>query len=42
LQSIATGEPACDLDTEELVQSLRAAGSYLPQPALSKTMTRSG
>ncbi len=42
LQSIATGQPACDLDTEELVLSLRAAGSYLPQPTLSKTMTRSG
>jgi hypothetical protein len=41
VQSIATGEPACDLDTERLVESLRAAGCYLPQPTLSKTMTRS-
>ncbi len=41
MQSIATGEPACDLDTEQLVLSLRAAGSYLPQPTLSKAMTRS-
>jgi hypothetical protein len=40
VQSIRTGEPACDLDTEQLVLSLRAAGAYLPQPKLSKTMTR--
>jgi len=40
VQSIATGEPACDLDTERLVLTLRAAGCYLPQPTLSKTMTR--
>lgn len=40
VQSIATGEPACDLDTERLVETLRAAGSYLPQQTLSKTMTR--
>ena len=41
VQSIATGEPGCDLDTEKLVETLRGAGSYLPQPALSRTMTRS-
>ena len=29
-----------DLDTEELVLTLRAAGAYLPQQQLSKTMTR--
>ena len=40
VKSIRTGEPGCDLDTEVLVESLRAAGSYLPQPTLSKTMTR--
>ena len=40
VQSMRTGQPACDLDTWELVESLRAAGSYLPQPTLSKTMTR--
>jgi hypothetical protein len=40
VQSIRTSEPACDLDTERLVLSLRAAGAYLPQPKLSKTMTR--
>jgi hypothetical protein len=41
-QSLDTGEPACDLDTERLVESLRAWGSYLPQASLSRTMTRSG
>jgi hypothetical protein len=40
VQSMRTGEPACDLDTWELVESLRAAGSYLPQQSLSRTMTR--
>jgi hypothetical protein len=41
MQSMQTGQPACDLDTWALVESLRAAGSYLPQPTLSRTMTRS-
>jgi hypothetical protein len=40
VQSMRTGQPACDLDTWELVESLRAAGSYLPQETLSRTMTR--
>ena len=40
VQSIRTGQPACDLDTEALVETLRAAGAYLPQQTLSKTMTR--
>ncbi len=40
VQSIRTGEPACDLDTEQLVITLRANGAYLPQRELSKTMTR--
>lgn len=39
-QSIQTGQPGCDLDTEELVNRLRSAGCYLPQTTLSKTMTR--
>ena len=39
-QSIKTGQPACDLDTEQLVTTLREAGAYLPQTQLSKTMTR--
>ncbi|MBN9083375.1 MAG: FAD-dependent oxidoreductase [Rhizobiales bacterium 62-17] len=40
VQSIATGQPACDLDTEDLVLRLREQGANLPQPTLSKTMTR--
>jgi hypothetical protein len=39
-QSIATGQPACDLDTRVLVETLRGAGAYLPQAALSASMTR--
>lgn len=39
-QSIATGQPACDLDTQALVETLRSAGAYLPQETLSLTMTR--
>jgi hypothetical protein len=41
VQSIATGQPACDLDTAQLVTRLRQGGAYLPQEALDKTMTRS-
>jgi FAD dependent oxidoreductase len=40
VQSIRTGEPACDLDTEQLVIALRENGAYLPQRELSRTMTR--
>jgi hypothetical protein len=40
VQSVRTGQPACDLNTAELVQTLRDAGAYLPQKGLSKTMTR--
>jgi hypothetical protein len=40
VQSIRTEQPACDLDTEMLVETLRAAGAYLQQPTLSRTMTR--
>jgi hypothetical protein len=39
-QSIASGEPACDLDTQVLVEKLRAHGAYLPQKTLARTMTR--
>lgn len=39
-QSVATGQPACDLDTQVLVERLREAGAYLPQQTLSRTMTR--
>lgn len=40
VQSIRTGQPACDLDTWELVETLRQQGAYLPQTTLSRTMTR--
>jgi hypothetical protein len=40
VQSVRTGESACDLDTKQLVETLRDAGAYLPQKELSKTMTR--
>jgi hypothetical protein len=40
VQSIRTGQPANDLDTEQLVLTLRQAGANLPQPTTSKTMTR--
>lgn len=40
VQSIRTGQPACDLDTWMLVESLRKAGAYLPQETLSRRMTR--
>ena len=39
-QHIATGQPACDLDTEALVTTLRGQGAFLPQKALSPKMTR--
>ena len=40
VQSIKTGQPANDLDTEMLVTTLRDAGAFLPQKTLSKKMTR--
>lgn len=40
VQSIRTGQPANDLNTETLVNTLRDAGVLLPQKTLSKTMTR--
>lgn len=39
VQSIATGQPACDLDTAQLVETLRQRGAYLPQRELRKAMT---
>ncbi len=39
-QSVRTGQPGCDLDTQALVETLRQQGAYLPQKALSRTMTR--
>ncbi|HVG52013.1 MAG TPA: FAD-dependent oxidoreductase [Xanthobacteraceae bacterium] len=40
VQSIRTGQPACDLDTQALVTTLRENGAYLPQKTLSREMTR--
>jgi len=40
VQSMRTGQPACDLDTGTLVETLRNAGGYLPQAQLSKQITR--
>jgi hypothetical protein len=40
VQSIHTGQPACDLDTAELIGTLRRAQAYLPQPHTARTMTR--
>lgn len=40
-QSLRTGQPANDLDTQTLVGTLRDAGAYLPQAELSRHMTRS-
>ena len=39
VQSIRRNQPACDLDTAALVQTLRESGAYLPQETLSATMT---
>jgi ribulose 1,5-bisphosphate synthetase/thiazole synthase len=39
-QSIATGQPANDLDTAALVEALRRNGAYLPQQQLARAMTR--
>ncbi|HEX4750680.1 MAG TPA: FAD-dependent oxidoreductase [Bryobacteraceae bacterium] len=40
VQSVKTGQPAYDLDTAQLVSTLRKAGANLPQETLSKQMTR--
>ena len=41
VQSARTGQPACDLDTKMLVETLRAASAYLPQTELREKMSRS-
>lgn len=41
MQSVVTGQAACDLDTEALVKTLRTQGAILPQKTLSPEMTRS-
>jgi hypothetical protein len=40
VQSIKTGQPANDLNTEMLVSTLRDDGANLPQKRLSVNMTR--
>jgi hypothetical protein len=40
-QAITTGQPANDLDTRTLVETLRNAGAHLPQRELASSMTRS-
>ena len=40
VQALRSNQRACDLDTAQLVETLRKNGAYLPQPELSKTMTR--
>lgn len=40
VQSIKTGQIACELDTEMLVETLLENGAFLPQTQRSKTMTR--
>ena len=40
VQSLRTGQAANELDTEQLVLTLRKAGANLPQASLTKQMTR--
>ena len=40
VQSIKTGQPACDLNTETLISTLRTERANLPQKKLSTKMTR--
>ncbi len=40
VQSVRTGKPAAEIDTAQLVETLRQAGAYLPQRELSAAMTR--
>jgi hypothetical protein len=40
LQAIRTSRNADEIDTEELVSSLRKAGAYLPQTRTSRQLTR--
>jgi hypothetical protein len=40
VQSLRTGEAACELNTETLVATLRAADAHLPQSRVSAKMTR--
>ena len=40
VQHIYTGQPACDLNTETLIESLREQGAILPQENLATSMSR--
>jgi len=40
VQSINSGQPACDINTEALIITLRNVGAILPQKRLSKKMTK--
>ena len=40
IQSVRTGQTACELDTAALIGTLRDNKAYLPQDKTSKTMTR--
>ena len=39
VQSLRTGRPAAEIDTEELITTLRENGAHLPQKTLSRTLT---
>ncbi len=39
VQAIERNQTACGLDTQALVETLRAHGAILPQETLSRTMT---
>lgn len=41
VQAMRQNETACDLDTQQLVLTLRENGAYLPQKTLCREMTRS-
>ena len=40
VQAIRSGQTACDLDTAQLVETLRGAGAYLPQRETAREMTK--
>jgi hypothetical protein len=40
VQSVKTGQPANDLNTEQLITTLREWDANLPQDTLSRAMTR--
>lgn len=40
VQSVRTGQPACDLDVAQLVETLRNNDAYLPQTETVRTMSR--